>query len=188
MKKLLVGLLLLLAIATVTYMAMPRYAAGQLVEAARLQDTQGVEQLVDFPRLRENLKQRLQAQLRSSVGDAFPPEFGDLVTAGSGLFITPVLRGLITPAGIADILSGGDSLHQFERELYPPPSANDDAAEASADETRHWQLQRWRYLALDRVAVDFGQAEDPHLRLFFSRRGWHWLLTDMALLEGEGPQ
>ncbi|WP_193162935.1 DUF2939 domain-containing protein [Microbulbifer hainanensis] len=186
MKKWLWITLLALMVVAAGYVALPRYTVAKLEEAARAEDIEALQQYVDFPALRDNLKVRVQRHLVESMGDSVPPEFGELLTAGTNLFIGPLLRQLVTPRGISDLLRGGKNLQAFERELYresmgdtvnPPP----DDVEQSGD----WQLQAWRFTGLNQVSADYGENGEVALRLIMERQGLHWRLVDIALLNDE---
>lgn len=185
-KKWLFFALFSFALLAAGYIALPRYTIGQLEQAARNENTEQLQRHIDFPALRDNLKLRLQRQLRESVGDEMPEEFGELLSAGANLFIGPLLQQLVTPEGIGELLRGGEELREFERELYrqssPPPrqppavESEEEGAEAG------WQLQRWRFAGANRVTADYGEGGAAELRLILERRGLHWQLVDIQLL------
>ena len=186
MKKWLGITLLALTIVVAGYVAMPRYTVDKLEEAARNEDIEALQQYVDFPALRDNLKVRVQRHLVESIGDSVPPELGELLSAGTNLFIGPLLRQLVTPAGIGDLLRGGKNLEAFERELYRQPM--DDTVTPPPDDDEQdgdWQLQAWRFTALDRVSADYGENGEVALRLIMGRQGLHWRLVDIALISDQ---
>ncbi|SHF24234.1 Protein of unknown function [Microbulbifer donghaiensis] len=195
MKKWLGVALLSLALIIIGYVALPGFALEQLEQAAQAADAReqgerqrGVENLrryVDFPVLRDNLKLRLQRQLRESMGDSLPEEFDEFLVAGANLFIGPLLNQLVTPEGIADLLRGGKNMYEFERDLYRrrSPSIESQAQEHDADKEAGWQRLAWRFVGLNRVTADYGDSDQAALRLELERRGLRWQLVDIELLQ-----
>lgn len=189
MAKWLLKTLILLLILGGGYIAWPRYSVEQLENAARTEDLDKLQRYIDFPELRDNLQQRLQRQLRDSMGEEIPPELSDLFVAGSNLFMAPLLRQLITPGGVAELLRGGRDLRAFERELYrqqwEPMEEPDRSGPDAVTKENGWQLQGWRLTGLNRAAADYGDGESRELRLILERQGLHWRLVDIALLGSE---
>ncbi|WHI45143.1 DUF2939 domain-containing protein [Microbulbifer sp. VAAF005] len=203
MKKILwtSGLIFVLIIAG--YVALPFYSIEQLQRAAemaksdqpqiRTESIDTLEHYVDFPVLRDNLKIRLQQQLRSSLSDSIPQEFDELLSAGANFFMEPLLQQFITPEGIADLLRGGEDLEAFEREIYRQGSEAADGSE-SGPSTREekedsWQRMGWHFTDLNHLSVDYGEHGRPELRLLMQRNGLRWQLVDIQLLSvknGEG--
>lgn len=195
MKKWLGLALMSFALIVIGYVALPGYALEQLEQAAEEADAreqrvrqEGMDKLqryVDFPELRDNLKLRLQRQLRESMGNSLPEEFDELLVAGTNLFIGPLLSQLITPAGIADLLRGGTNLYEFERELYrrQSPPAQNQAQEQGASEDAGWQRLDWRFTSFNRITADYGEGGRASLRLMLERHGLRWQLVDIELLE-----
>jgi len=189
MKKWLWSSLVLLAMLAAGYVALPRYTVAQLEQAARSEDSERLQQYVDFPALRDNLQQRLQQRLHGSMGDSVPPELDELLTAGANLFIGPLLRQWITPAGIGELLRGGRNLAEFERELYrqarQPEYGSQAVPPRPAEPAGDWQLQHWHLAGINSAVADYGDGERPQLRLYLERQGLHWRLVDIALLQVE---
>ncbi|MCW8126265.1 DUF2939 domain-containing protein [Microbulbifer halophilus] len=173
------------------YIAWPRYSIEMLENAARDEDLETLQDYVDFPALRDNLQSRLQRRVRESMADDLPAEWGDLFTAGTNLFMAPLLRQLVTPKGVAGLLRGGRDLRALERELYrqvPPPGGGPEAAPETGDHAPDsWQLQGWGLVGIDRASADYGDGGRHELRLMLERQGLRWRLVDIALLT-ETPQ
>jgi len=183
MKKWLLAALVAVVLLAVGYIALPEYTLDRLEQAAETENVEQLQRYIDFPALRDNLKVRLQRQLRESAGDDIPPEFGDLLVAGANLFIGPLLQHLVTPEGIGELLQGGRNLRAFERELYrqsspsvePPPEMEEDGGAG-------WHRQRWRFTGFNRVTADYGEDGETQLRLLLERQGMRWRLVDIELL------
>jgi hypothetical protein len=184
-KWLLPGLLLLSLVGA--YVAMPWYSAQQIVQAARSDDTEKLASYIDFPSLRGNLKTHLQQRLRDSLGDSLPQELGGLFTAGTDLFIGPLLEQWITPEGIRDLLQGRRDLQQLEERVYGERSGQRQTepavGENAKDRRQSWRLQNWHFTDLNHVAADCGEGDTAQLRLILQRQGLRWRLVDIRLLQ-----
>ena len=186
MTKWLLKTLVLLLILAAAYAAWPRYSVEQLEEAARAEDMDRLQRYIDFPELRGNMQLRLQRHLRESVGEDVPEEWGDLLIAGSNLFMGPLLRQLVTPEGIAELMRGGKDLRAFERELYSQQRGSSAAGpDAGAAEGEDWQLLEWQLTGFNSAEADYGEGGVPQLRLLLQRQGLRWRLVDIVLLENK---
>ncbi|AWF83047.1 hypothetical protein BTJ40_20725 [Microbulbifer sp. A4B17] len=197
MKKILWtgGLILVLVIAG--YAALPFYSIGQLQRAAemakseqpqvRSESIDTLERYIDFPVLRDNLKVRLQQQLRSSLSNSVPQEFDELLSAGANFFMEPLLQQFITPEGIADLLRGGEDLEAFEREIYRQGSEMQSSSESEPsteeDKEDSWQRMGWHFTDLNHLSVEYGEYGRPELRLLMQRNGLRWQLVDIQLID-----
>ncbi len=83
----------------------PNLAANSLQTALRTSDVIAINNTVDFPLLRENL--------RGTIGSALNPQnpIGDagsmLSSALSGIFLNPLVDQLVTPSGLVTLFQGG---------------------------------------------------------------------------------
>ncbi|WP_444887458.1 DUF2939 domain-containing protein [Microbulbifer sp. JMSA008] len=205
MKKFLWAGAVIIMVITAGYVALPFYAMEQLQRAAKMAGAQEpekrresidtLERYVDFPVLRDNLRVRLQEQLRSSIGNSIPQEFDELLTAGANFVMGPLMQQFVTPEGVAALLRGGEDLQGMERKLF----GQDTAPQAdSYPQTRQdseekpessWRRLKWRFTDINHLSADYGEANRAELRLIMQRNGLHWQLVDIELLngtEGEG--
>ncbi|WP_444937945.1 DUF2939 domain-containing protein [Microbulbifer sp. JMSA002] len=205
MKKFLWAGAVIIMVITAGYVALPFYAMEQLQRAAQMAGAQEpekrresidtLERYVDFPVLRDNLRVRLQEQLRSSIGNSIPQEFDELLTAGANFVMGPLMQQFVTPEGVAALLRGGEDLQGMERKLF----GQDTAPQAdSYPQTRQdfeekpessWRRLKWRFTDINHLSADYGEANRAELRLIMQRNGLHWQLVDIELLngtEGEG--
>lgn len=195
MKKWMGMALLAFALIAIGYVALPGFALERLEQAAQAVDAndprerqRGVEALrryVDFPVLRDNLKLRLQRQLRESMGDSLPQEFDELLVAGTNLLLSPLLSRLVSPEGIADLLRGGRNMHEFERELYRQRRPRTEPEQHTAEQNAEWRRLGWRFAGPNRITADYGDSDRAALRVALERRGLRWRMVDIELLPTE---
>ena len=197
MKK---GLLIVIPLVLIIgYVLSPYYSARQLVDAAQREDVAKLERYIDFPQLRSNIKARVKGEVEESLGGSVPPEFGELLRAGSDLIVGPLVDRFVSPEGISDIIQGRKDWRELGRELKgrgrdlndrsasAPPQAplEDSEREQAGKHERRWQLDGWRFTGINTVVVDCRQYKDgiagDSVRLFLERQGLRWRLVDVAL-------
>jgi hypothetical protein len=101
---------LLLAALVGVYFASPYMALGALRTAMQNHDRDRLEELVDFPSVRENLKTDLKAVMARRMAE--DPEMKDNPFAGLALMMAPALvdrmvEAAVTPEGLARISAEG---------------------------------------------------------------------------------
>ena len=89
-KKLVVGLTVAaVAVFVIAWAASPVLAAQALIRAAKAGDADRIEQLVDFPSLRQSLKDELTAELAAHMRR--DPRMADSRLGGLGMILAPML-------------------------------------------------------------------------------------------------
>jgi hypothetical protein len=120
MKKSILALAILIAgLAAWVYLS-PRLAAKHLQDAARTGDVAALDELVDFPLVREQLKADLKAGLLESSAkrDSANP-FATALAAGlGGLMVDGLVNQFVSPSGIAALVRYG-SVDSTRRQQEP---------------------------------------------------------------------
>jgi hypothetical protein len=150
-----------------TYLASPWVATYNLTQAALNGDTRKIEQLVDFPRVRETLKIQLNKKLVEEMESN--PEMANNPFSGLGLAM-----------GQAAINQG--------LETYVTASNVTETIRASADENGKVTPNEgigysYAYKDLDNFEVVVTKAEEPgeELTLSFERSGfWDWQMVRVS--------
>jgi hypothetical protein len=173
-KKLIVGVAVgAVALFALAWAAAPVFTAQSLIRAARAGDEQKLEQLVDFPVLRESMKAELQAELVTRMQR--DPRVAESGLGGLGILLAPMLVSgavdvLVTPQVVADMVRTAEA---------PDPTrpADPDPTDKSDAEDIH---QAWGYRSLDEFAVTLTDRDRPddRLALILERRGlFQWKLA-----------
>jgi hypothetical protein len=102
--KRIVGVLLVIVLA---YIAYPYVALYRLGNAVRGGDPDAVEGKVDWPKLRQGLKNDLNAQVASKAGADSDNGFAGLGAMFAGKMIGAVIDSTVTPAGLAAMMQTG---------------------------------------------------------------------------------
>ena len=108
-KKLAVGLAVAaIAVFAIAWAAAPVFAAQALIRAAKAGDADRIEQLVDFPALRESLKEELTTELAAHMRR--DPRMADSTLGGLGMMLAPMLLSgaidaTVTPEVVAQMVT-----------------------------------------------------------------------------------
>jgi hypothetical protein len=114
--------------------ASPYIALNNLKRAADARDAQTVNQYVDFPALRESLKQQVAGLLTRRLGEHGNGNPLAAIGAMIGVaLIGPLVDAYATPDGVAALLNGMPPRGEpGERPAAPPPADNPPAAKVPA--------------------------------------------------------
>lgn len=85
----------------------PILTAQELQRALRENDTVAIQNIVNFPALRENLRGTLDANLAGQSNKATLEPGGIFGAALAGLMMGPIVDALVTPAGLSALFKGG---------------------------------------------------------------------------------
>lgn len=180
-KKLIVGVAAgALALFALAWAAAPVFTAKALIGAAKAGDERKLEQLVDFPVLRESMKEELQAELVSRMRR--DPRVAESGLGGLGIMLAPMLVSgavdvLVTPEVVADMVRTAEAPDPT-RPADPDPTDRDDANDIH---------QSWGYRSLDEFAVTLTDRDRPddRLALILERRGlFEWKLAAVDIQTG----
>ncbi|GAA0644970.1 DUF2939 domain-containing protein [Brevundimonas lenta] len=176
--KLLTGVgIAAVAVGLLVWTAAPVLAAQSLIRAAKAGDEQKIEALVDFPALRDSLKQELNDEITARMRR--DPDLADSGLGGLGAMLAPmILSGAIdaavTPEVVASMVTTAEAPDPVRRDA---PEPND---KASGDDIH----QSWGYRDLNHFAVTLTDRDHPdqHLALIMERRGlFSWKLAAVDL-------
>ena len=165
MSKML-GVLFLLAalVAAAAYVGSPIYAFRQLQDAARAGDRDRLEALVDFPAVRESLKDQVDSKVTKLARNASGIGWLPLQAVGKlgSMLGDRTIDKLVTPEAIALMVAEGESPRHHRKK---------QAADGSADP--QGPALSYAYLTPDRfrVTVSPRAAPDVGIGVILERRG-----------------
>ena len=177
-KKIIIGVAVAALVAvTVAWAAAPVVAAQSLVRAAKAGDAAKLQDMVDFPSLRDSLKEELEAEVLARVRR--DPRLTESGLGGIGMMLAPMLLSgavdaVVTPEVVATMVRDGQA---------PDPLDAPDTADKAAgkDDDIH---QSWGYRDLNTFAVTLTRRDEPDkkLALLMDRRGlFSWKLAAVDL-------
>ncbi|MDY6957436.1 MAG: DUF2939 domain-containing protein [Pseudomonadota bacterium] len=172
------GLLVLLGLAGF-WIGGPFYTLHQLRTAVETQDAAYLDNQVDFPLLRDNIK----LQLNARAAQATPPRWRDSPLGGLALGLTNQLvdrlvESLVTPSGLLSLLE--------ERTLQPESPSADPEADGPLSEVEReirFREARFRFEGLNRLRVEATTEQGEPIRVVLSRQHLKWRLTNLILPE-----
>jgi hypothetical protein len=164
LKKL---VLIVLLAAVAAYVWLPYYTADRLEAAFRAADKDALDRLVDFPAVRQSLKDQFKAKLagdamekgaksaptKPGAAAAKPMEIAPALLTGA--VADKVIDSMVTADGVARFLkveakvNPGASMALGERTWHSPTEFTATASDASRFEFRFHGLQGWRVVSLE---------------------------------------
>ncbi|MGF6878321.1 DUF2939 domain-containing protein [Paraburkholderia sp. MM5477-R1] len=186
-RPLLITLIVVIVIAALGFIyASPYLAVNNLKRAADARDVQTVNQYVDFPALRDSLKQQVGAMLtRRLEADAG----NKMATIGAVIGVTligPLVDAYATPDGVAALLNGMPPRGTpGEQPSAPPaaPAAGDTTTQASAPPPGRQSTAGYR--SLNEFVITYRRGEgNANYSAIFRREGLvTWKLAAINLNE-----
>jgi len=182
-KRLIVGVIAAVVVGVgVAWAIAPIVTAQALIRAAKAGDAPKMQQLVDFPALRESLKTELNAELVARMRR--DPDVVENGLGGLGLMLAPmILSGavdtFITPEVVAQMVTTAEAPDPTRRD---PPEPKDDRDGTDIH-------QSWGYRDLNHFAVTLTDRDRPdqRLALILDRRGpvtWRLSAVDIQNTPG----
>ena len=160
-KKLAVGLAVAaIAVFAIAWAAAPVFAAQALIRAAKAGDADRIEQLVDFPALRESLKEELTTEL-------------------APMLLSGAIDATVTPEVVAQMVTTAEA---------PDPTVRDEPEPGDATDKGDDIHQSWGYRDLNAFAVTLTDRDHPdqRLALILERRGlFKWQLAAVDIQTGD---
>lgn len=173
-------------LAALWYLLSPFQAFASLAEAARVGDRDKLEAGVDFPAVREGLKDQLNARLTTALSTdrslANGP-FGALGALLGPTVVDQVVDAAVTPDGVAAIIRSGKApLSDIKpgKAALPPPEETAPPAPESAPPKKK---TRFAYADLNHVRATTlsNDSSRTPLTWVLERRGLGWKLVRIEL-------
>ncbi|HYC98098.1 DUF2939 domain-containing protein [Brevundimonas sp.] len=181
-KKYIVGAAVVtIAVLAAAWAAAPVLAAQALIRAAKAGDARRIEQLVDFPALRQSLKDELNAELAAQMRR--DPRMAESGLGGLGMILAPMLLSgavdaAVTPEVVARMVTTAEA---------PDPTVRDDPEPGDTADEGDDIHQAWGYRDLNTFAVTLTDRDHPdqRLALILERRGmFAWKLAAVDIQSG----
>ncbi|OWQ90393.1 hypothetical protein CDN99_13650 [Roseateles aquatilis] len=171
----------------------PVLAIHQMRSAAKSGDAAAFNDHVDYPRLRESLKEQLAAAVESKVAERSSPN-NDLARAGAALgslfamaMTDRMVDAFVRPESVMRLMQEGQLMPRRKGDRQASPQepdatpAPDDSASAQRREPI-WTIERQGVDKLTLYARRADQPEERRTGLVFERRGFaNWQLTEIRL-------
>lgn len=154
-----------------TAAAGPRLSVSAIESAIVEQDAQALADHVDFPALRQNLKDQLNAMVtKDTLTDADENPFAALAAGFATTLVDSMVDALVTPRGLTAIMEGNDL------------SWNGRPVEtAQSDKEQLFNDARYTYDSAKQFSVWVPGDAGEELRLVLQRKGLSWKLVNIIV-------
>lgn len=150
--------------------AAPYVTAYRIGTALENNDAEALSQHVDFPAIRQSLKDELNAAMTEQAAENANP-FASLGALLAGALADRVIDALVTPAGLRRLLRDGNL-----------ESAMSGVTEAHRDPDSSMPEISMSYESMSSFAVTVGEdGQGGNLKLILKRDGLNWKLSEIRL-------
>lgn len=163
--------IVLLGLAAVYFVLSPLLTVYQIRSAAEQRDGEALAEHIEFPSVRQDLKDQLNVALGKSMAEEMEDNpFAVLGGLLGGVIIDKMVDAYVTPAGLIQLMQG---------EVPDAPGTGGD----STREPRERPLEgaRYRYEAWDKFSVEMNDDDGDEVKFILRRRGIGWKLTEIRL-------
>ena len=169
-----IALGVLAALAAAYVVAAPYWTVHQMKSAAQRRDGEALAEYIDFPSVRQSLKDQLNALYLKGMADdekmADNP-FATLGAAFAGVMVDRIVDAYVTPAGLAQLMAGEKPEFESDpRDEAPEKSQREPLANASMS-----------YESFDKFTVRIVNADGKEAKFVLRRRGFGWKLTEIIV-------
>lgn len=175
MKKALLVLLLLMVVGGGYIAAGPYITVAAIREGIADNDAEKLTENIDFPMLRQNIKDQLNASAKAeSERNSENNIFSALMSGFKTKLIDNMVESMITPEGIANLMAGKKSLSPQQPTSAPSPPPSQELKDVFKD-------ARFTYDSIDSFSIWIPNTKNGEMRLVLQRRGVTWKLVNMSL-------
>jgi hypothetical protein len=173
-KVALVGASLLVVVAVYAFVVSPLATIHQIKAGIQQQDAEKLSDAIDFPTLRENLKEQFDAVIAKKAGEKMRNNpLGALGMVFASKIAETMVDSIITPSGLAAAVAGKE-----------PGAAPDQASPDTNDSSPRQNLfknARYTYDSLSKFSVRVPTKNNAEVRLVLIRNGLSWKLSNIVL-------
>ena len=153
------------------FIAAPYFTVHQMRTAARDHDGEAFSEYVDFPSVRQSLKDQVNAAFLADMeSDKMADNpFAVMSAAFAGVIVDRLVEAYVTPAGISRLMSG-ESV-----------DASDKDQASNNFGSNPWSNATMSYESLNKFVVTVNAGTDNEGRFILRRRGIGWKLTEILI-------
>jgi len=169
LKKLWWVAAVLAVLAGVYLIGSPYLTVYRMKSAAERHDGPGLSEFIEFPSVRQSLKDQLNAHLANEMAsdpDMADNPFSAIGTALAGTLAEKMVDAYVTPAGISRLMSG---------------ASLSDKGDSSSYGSNPLDGASMGYQSFDRFAITVKDDQGENIEFVLRRRGIGWKLTDLVM-------
>ncbi|MFA5182433.1 MAG: DUF2939 domain-containing protein [Syntrophales bacterium] len=175
-KTIIIAAVLILALGAGALYSLPYVTIYRIIAATETKDTQLLSELVDFPKIREDLKSFAGKKLQSGPAATKADAWEQIQKSLPSQVIANAVEGLITPVGLVSFM---------QQRL--------DAVAAAQDGTNKIKITAWQlfvalvgnadlaYTSPSEFIVAVKSSDAGQIRFVLRRNGVQWRLTNIEL-------
>ncbi|MCR6651224.1 MAG: DUF2939 domain-containing protein [Cellvibrionaceae bacterium] len=179
MKKLLLGLVVLLVLAAGFFAVSPYISVMAIQRGIADSDSATLVRYIDFPVLRQNVKDQLNAANRQENESSQTNFLSALMSGFKAKLVDSFVESLVTPEGLANLMSGKRSLSQAGE--TSTPTKPEEKQEGKEKKEKVFDDARFTYDSLDQFSVWLPTNKGEEMQLVLQRRGLVWKLVNIIL-------
>jgi hypothetical protein len=181
-KKLQVSIIaIVLLIFTFVYTS-PYLAIYQIRQALKNEDSAALAAYVDFPSVRQGIKDQLNTELVKKFPEHAQASQGGFAAFGALLassMIDKMVDVMVSPQGVAMLLQGKKLKESLPFQAQPEQSEQQTQAGEQAKEKLSY---RGKYQAFNRFTVEIHHPQkQPPINVILQRQGLSWKVTQIVL-------
>ena len=153
--------------------ATPYITAYQMKVAAENHDGEALSEFVDFPALRESLKDQMTGKLRKEMAEDVVEgnPLAAIGTAFGGIIVKGIVDEFVTPAGLMQLMKGK---RPDSEPAGVEPTGQTPSGPFSDTSTSYESFNKFSIITRD-------PATDLEVKFILRRRGIQWKLTEVIL-------
>lgn len=165
----------------------PYLAVADIERGISDKDSERLAERVDFPTLRQNLKDQLKVTiLKSAAKELEDNPFGALATGLATTLVDGLVDAFITPAGLASLMDGerpsvGSAPSRAESSPAQTPEPDQDQDQEQTRDRDLFKNARHSYDSLSRFSVWVPGQDGRETRFVLQRDGLSWKLVNVIL-------
>ncbi|GAB3913302.1 hypothetical protein GCM10028803_57270 [Larkinella knui] len=144
----------------------PYYTVYQLKKSVKAKDAARIADHVDFARLRQNLKDQLNARAVNAIQHKRNDPAATIAAGLTGLFAGAVVDQMVTPAGLATMMRG-QSVNPLKK--------------STGGTTEPFGTVRFRFNSFDTFSAYVPDQQGHDIRFVLTRDWFDWKLTNVIL-------
>ncbi|ENX33050.1 hypothetical protein F889_02981 [Acinetobacter colistiniresistens] len=182
-KKLKISIVALLLLVVAYVYASPYLTIYQIRQALKNEDTTALAHFVDFPSVRQNLKDQFNAALLEKFPEDERGREGGFAALGAMLassMVDKMVDMMVSPQGVSMLLQGKKLKEGLPDSAHSEPQPVQ--AETQKQSPQEQVNYRSHYQSLNQFVVEIQQAEQrSKMNVIMQRQGLSWKVTQIQL-------
>lgn len=184
MKKAIISVVVIAALALIGYVAAgPFLAMKGIAEGIAKKDSEKLSSHVDFPLLRQNLKEQMNAAMMKNMKDDLKENpFSGLAMAFMPKLIDTMVDGYVTPSGLAAMMSGEKPDIDNPMEHGKKEQEESAKPEKPKDVAKMFEDAKIGFDSLSQFSIAVKSKEnDDEVKMVLTRDALEWKLSNILI-------